>query len=88
MKTRNFLASPIFALVIATVMMDSVDSQAGDPTTALATLQEKILSKGSHGEEPSPASSVSLTTEEFEKIRGLKAKAAIVMHYSGDWSSL
>jgi ribose transport system substrate-binding protein len=49
-------------------------------------LQEEILSKGPHGEEPSPASSVSLTTEEFEKIRGLKAKAAIVMHYSSDWS--
>jgi ribose transport system substrate-binding protein len=86
MKTRNCLASSIFALVIATGMMDSVDSQAGDPTKALATLQEKILSKGPHGEEPAPASSVSLTTEEFEKIRGLKAKAAIVMHYSGDWS--
>src|ERR1700760_3940304 len=86
MRTTNCLASSIFALVIATGMMDSVDSQAGDPTKALATLQEKILSKGPHGEEPAPASSVSLTTEEFEKIRGLKAKAAIVMHYSGDWS--
>ena len=69
MKTMNSLASPIFALVIATGIMDSVESQAGDPTKALATLQEEILSRGPHGEEPSPASSVSLTTEEFEKIR-------------------
>jgi ribose transport system substrate-binding protein len=86
MKTMNCLASPMFALVIATGMTDSVYSQAVDPAKALATLQEKILSKGPHGEEPAPASSVSLTTEEFEKIRGLKAKAAIVMHYSSDWS--
>jgi ribose transport system substrate-binding protein len=56
-------------------------------TQALAALQEKILSKGPNGEEPSPASSVSLTTEEIEKIRGLKAKAAIVLHYArNNWS--
>ena len=37
---------------------------------------------------PSPASSLSLTSEEIEKIRALKAKAAIVMHYisGSDWS--
>jgi ribose transport system substrate-binding protein len=45
------------------------------------------LSKGPGGEELSPASSVSLSAEEIEKIRGLKAKAAIVRHYSrNDWS--
>jgi ribose transport system substrate-binding protein len=45
------------------------------------------LSKGPNGEEPAPASSVSLSPEEIEKIRGLKAKAAIVLHYSrNDWS--
>ena len=45
------------------------------------------MSKGPGGEELSPASSVSLSAEEIEKIRGLKAKAAIVLHYSrNDWS--
>jgi hypothetical protein len=45
------------------------------------------LSKGPHGEEPSPASAVSLTSEAVEKVRGFKAKAAIVLHYGGnDWS--
>ena len=72
---------------MVTGIVGRVNSQAVDPTKALAALQEKILSKGPHGEEPSPASSVSLTGEEFEKIRGLKAKAAIVMHYmQSDWS--
>src|ERR1700732_2873773 len=36
---------------------------------------------------PSPAASVTLTSGELDKIKGLKAKAAIVMHYAGnDWS--
>ena len=83
----NCLASAIFALVMVTAIVERVNSQAVDPTKALAALQEKILSKGPNGEEPSPASSVSLTAEEIEKIRGLKAKAAIVLHYTrSDWS--
>jgi ribose transport system substrate-binding protein len=86
MRTRNCLASPILALVIATGIIDRVHSQTVDPNKVLTALQDQILSKGPHGEEPSPASSVSLTAEELEKVRALKAKAAIVMHYSGDWS--
>jgi ribose transport system substrate-binding protein len=82
----NSLASSILTLVIITGMIDRVNSQAVDPAKVLAALQEKILSKGPHGEEPSPASSVNLTSDEFERIRGIKAKAAIVMHYSSDWS--
>jgi ribose transport system substrate-binding protein len=67
-------------------MLDRAIGEAIDPAKALAALQERILSKGPHGEEPSPASSVSLTSEELDRVRGLKAKAAIVMHYSSDWS--
>jgi ribose transport system substrate-binding protein len=87
MKTINSLASPILAFVLVTGAVARVDGQAVDPAQALAGVQEKILSKGPNGEEPSPASSVSLTTEEVERIRGFKAKAAIVMHYTqSDWS--
>src|ERR1700719_4065137 len=86
MRTRNCLASPILALAITMGIINQVHSQTVDPTKVLTALQEKILSKGPHGEDPSPASSVSLTAEEFEKVRALKAKAAIVMHYSSDWS--
>jgi ribose transport system substrate-binding protein len=67
-------------------MMNRANGETVDPAKLLAALQEKVLSKGPHGEEPSPASSVTLTPEELEKIRGIKANAAIVMHYSGDWS--
>lgn len=87
MKTINRLALPILAFLLVTGAVGRGVSQAMDPTQALAAIQEKVLSKGPNGEVPSPASSVSLTTEEVERIRGLKAKAAIVMHYTqSDWS--
>jgi ribose transport system substrate-binding protein len=87
MKIINCLASPLLAFVLITGAVGRVDSEGVDPAQALATIQEKVLSKGPNGEEPSPASSVSLTSEEVERIRELKAKAAIVMHYTqSDWS--
>ena len=58
-----------------------------DPDSALAKLQETVLSKGPSGEDPSPASSVKLSDDELAKIKGMNATAAIVMHYGGnDWS--
>jgi ribose transport system substrate-binding protein len=79
-------ASLILVLVIITGLIDRANSHAVDPVQVLAALQEKILSKGPHGEEASSASSVNLTSEELERIRAIKAKAAIVMHYSSDCS--
>src|ERR1700736_5954856 len=87
MKRASHLASLSFAFVLIACVVERVGSQTVDPVRELAALQNKILSKGPGGEEPSPASSVSLSAEEIEKIRGLKAKAAIVLHYSrNDWS--
>jgi ribose transport system substrate-binding protein len=60
---------------------------AADPDAALANLQNTVLSKGPNGEDPSPASSISLSDYEIAKIKDMKATAAIVMHYGGnDWS--
>ena len=87
MRTASHLASLGLALVLITGVVERIRSQTVDPAQAFAALEDKILSKGPNGEEPSPASSVSLTAEEVEKIRGLKAKAAIVLHYArNDWS--
>jgi ribose transport system substrate-binding protein len=88
MRTMSVLASPILAFLLITSAVERIHSQAVDPSNVLATLQEEVLSKGPHGEEPTPASSVSLTAEEIDKIRALKSKAAIVMHYvtGSDWS--
>jgi ribose transport system substrate-binding protein len=87
MRTINDITLPILAVVMVIGLIGDVNSQTVDPAKALAALQEKVLSKGPNGEDPSPVSSVSLTADEIEKIRGLKAKAAIVLHYSrSDWS--
>jgi ribose transport system substrate-binding protein len=87
MRTINNLTAPILAIVLVTSLVGSVNCQTVDPAKELVALHEKTLSKGPRGEEPAPASSVSLSAEEIERIRGLKAKAAIVMHYMrNDWS--
>jgi ribose transport system substrate-binding protein len=87
MRKRRHLAWLGLAFLLITAVAGRVSSQGVDPAQALAALQGKILSKGPNGEESAPASSVSLSAEEIEKIRGLKAKAAIVLHYArNDWS--
>lgn len=54
---------------------------------ALENLKGKVLSTGPHGEKPTPAEEIQLTDEELQKIKGMNATAAIVMHYGGDdWS--
>ena len=87
MRKGGQLASIGLAFLLITGVAGQGKSQSVDPAQALTALQGKILSKGPNGEEPAPASSVSLSAEEMEKVRGLKAKAAIVLHYSrNDWS--
>ncbi|KQZ88389.1 sugar ABC transporter substrate-binding protein [Phycicoccus sp. Root563] len=55
---------------------------------ALANIKGTVLSKGPNGEDPSPASAADLSADEIAKVKGLKAKAAIVMHYGGnDWAN-
>lgn len=81
---RTLLATTamLAALTFATAM-----PAFADPDKALAALQDKVLSKGPNGEDPSPASSVTLTDAELAKIKGMNATAAIVMHYGGnDWA--
>lgn len=54
---------------------------------ALAQVAGKVFSKGPNGETASPASTAELTPAEVDKVKALKAKAAIVMHTGGDdWS--
>jgi ribose transport system substrate-binding protein len=86
MKNSNF--RPLFfALAVVSAFAALAPAQVVDTVKALAEIKKNPLSKGPNGEDPAPVSSVSLTAEEITKIQGLKAKAAIVMHYSGnDWS--
>src|SRR3954451_13610268 len=60
---------------------------ATDPAQALADIGKNVMSLGPNGEKPEAASTVTLSDQELAKIKGMHAKAAIVMHYSGnDWS--
>ena len=87
MRKLSPLTTIVFAFALAGGIVERATSQNIDPAKALAEIQQKPLSKGPHGEDPAPASSVTLTPEELDKIKGLRAKAAIVMHYAGnDWS--
>jgi ribose transport system substrate-binding protein len=87
MRRLSPLTSVVIAVILAAGIAERATSQAVDPAKALAEIQQKPLSKGPHGEDPASANSVTLTSEELDKIKGLKAKAAIVMHYAGnDWS--
>lgn len=75
-----------FAVTLLAGSMFSMPAYA-DPDSALAELESTVLSKGPNGEDPSPASSLELTDAELQKIKDMKATAAIVMHYGGnDWS--
>lgn len=85
---RKLIPLKTFAFVCALAFgfVGSAKSEV-DTAKALADVEKTPLSKGPNGETPSPASSVTLTPEEITKIQGLKAKAAIVMHYAGnDWA--
>ena len=87
MKRLNHLRAVALASALTLGFVGSALSQSADPDKALAEVQKTALSKGPNGETPSSASSVTLTPEEIDKIKELKAKAAIVMHYAGnDWA--
>jgi ribose transport system substrate-binding protein len=67
---------------------------SGEPTACdadaklAAATEAGVLSKGPHGEDPEEASTVVLTPEEIDQVKGMNATAAIVMHYGGDdWSA-
>jgi len=76
----------ILAMLIAMGMMVAVPARA-DPDTALAKLQETVLSTGPSGEVASPAGLIDLSEEEILQVKQMKATAAIIMHYGGnDWS--
>ena len=59
-----------------------------NPSGALTALQQRVFSVGPYGEAATPASQVQLSSDELQKIKGMNATAAIVLHYAGnDWSN-
>jgi ribose transport system substrate-binding protein len=73
--------------VAAAVALTTPVLAATDPDAALAALKGKVMSTGPNGETPVAPDTVSLTPDEIARVQAMKARAAIVMHYSGnDWS--
>jgi ribose transport system substrate-binding protein len=90
----GLLAVPILALALSSCYMPGQTAAAPPDAAAaeqvdqaLQDLEGKVFSKGPNGEAPADASEAELTPEQVAKVKGMKAKAAIVMHYAGDdWS--
>jgi ribose transport system substrate-binding protein len=90
------------SITVVTAMLLAVSScafPAANPTSqdpgvsqqadeALAKLKTAPGSPGPNGEVPAQASDVELTPQEIEKVKALKAKAGIALHFGGnDWSN-
>ncbi|NJC67887.1 substrate-binding domain-containing protein [Planosporangium flavigriseum] len=96
--TTGTLATAVAAVLVVSGCGSGSGSSSGSSAnnTAVTKAQDAlkqittgaVLSKGPHGETPSPASDVKLTDDELARIKAMNAKAAIVMHYGGnDWST-
>ena len=75
------------SLALGAAVPHAFADTAATAQAALAALSDSVLSKGPNGEDPTPASTLSLSDDDMTKIADMKATAAIVMHYGGnDWS--
>lgn len=85
LSRRTVLAATLGALLSSTAALPAL---AADADAMLAQLAGKVLSLGPNGEQPQPAASISLTSDELAQIKAKHATAAIIMHYAGnDWSA-
>lgn len=72
----------------ATASSSSDNGVSAKADAALKEIQGKVLSKGPHGEDPSPRDAVALSDSEIAQIKAKGGTAAIVMHYAGnDWAT-
>jgi len=86
MRINRLLQTTALGLALAVSALTPA-AFAQDPAQALAEIGQTVMSLGPNGEKPEAASTITLTEEELAKIKEMKAKAAIVMHYAGnDWS--
>jgi ribose transport system substrate-binding protein len=80
------ICANVTVIALALSLAGAVPVQAEDLEAALAKVQANPA-PGPNGEKPVLASEIKLSPEELEKIRAMKAKAAIVMHYTAtEWA--
>jgi len=92
--TRLAGFATVATLSLTACSQATTSTTAADPgvakvvNAALVQLKGQVLSKGPHGETPSPASSAKLTAADIAKVKTMHLKAAIVLHYGGnDWAN-
>jgi ribose transport system substrate-binding protein len=86
MNRRRFSALALAAAALP-VVRGRGGVVAAQEATPAAGAEGQVFSTGPNGEQPTPASEVTLTDAELEQIKGMGATAAIVLHYGGnDWS--
>lgn len=62
--------------------------KSADPNAELQKLGTQVLTKGPYGEEPISGYTLELTSEDINKLKEMKLRAAIAMQYTGnDWSN-
>ena len=87
MKLHRTVLAVAATLALGAAVPHALADTDATAQAALANLSDSVLSKGPGGEDPTPASTLSLSDSEIATIRDMQATAAIVMHYGGnDWS--
>ena len=82
MNRNKFVLPALLGLAV------TVGFSQTDPSAALKALATRVYSTGPNGEKPVSATKIKLSGSELAKIKGMKATAAIVLHYGGnDWSN-
>ena len=86
MRGVTAIRANVIVIALMLSLAGAVPARADDLEAALAKVQANPA-PGPNGEKPVLASEIKLSPEELEKIRAMKAKAAIVMHYTAtEWA--
>jgi ribose transport system ATP-binding protein len=95
------MADGALVRTITRAELDAASAAATDPVERLQLAERQLqlalqhraqqwtrpLSRGPHGEASETAANIGLTDDELARLRGRRAKAAIVLHYGeNDWS--
>jgi ribose transport system substrate-binding protein len=102
-SARRLATGPVLLATVVVTLLSACSSAGGGSSqsagnvdqaavakadAALKGLEGKVLSTGPNGEQASSVDDVTLTDAQLAQVKGLGAKAAIVMHYGGnDWST-
>lgn len=85
---KALLLSLFVGLMASLSLAQSSPTPPVDPAQMLADMEGQVFATGPNGEDPTPASEIVLTEEEYAEIAAMNATAAIVLHFGGnDWSN-